>query len=251
MRDRKRRSLTGNMGGTLAVADLVTDLISSTIPAAALARKASNTAKWILKRARDRREQDVALLMQELLWQVGDDAAIAVEIEARIRASEEVQDAVLAQVRRVLEGVDRRVVPALALIARPVIQGSAKADAFFRGFSRVLADLSADEYDILRDMMHTCMNSFVSPEPIWLGVDETRQAILTARQPGDPDHSEASRSREIMPGLWREAKRLTLLLTSNGIATPQTEVERKHSVGLFAISIDYGVAARMAACMVR
>lgn len=77
--------------------------------------------------------------------------AQAVEIElppegaARDRAVTESPEVILDHIRRLMEGVDPAVVPALGRLAGMYIAGQRKPDDFFRSTTRMLCDLTAAE----------------------------------------------------------------------------------------------------------
>jgi hypothetical protein len=250
------KELPESLKGTLTVAKAAADVAALAFPPAALMHVAVDLFESILQHARERREREAQAWLAEVLWQSGDDAANAVEIEAKIRSSEEAQDAILAELKRILEGVDRRVHPALALLTRAVVQGRAKADAFFRGFSRTLADLSAEEYEILRDMIRLGLER-VPTDPVLLMLAVTRDPETGAEQWTVDAHEVETAvgaypgERSIIKGHSSVARRLFSLLEVNGLATTDIGVAQSAAGRPNGISIDRDVAQRMADCMVR
>lgn len=75
----------------------------------------------------------------------------AVRNEAEARADDPETAKVIAQsARELLNALDDAVVPALAALTAEYIKERKPADSFFRGFSRVLSEISANQLDILK-----------------------------------------------------------------------------------------------------
>jgi hypothetical protein len=67
-----------------------------------------------------------------------------------------IYDTVTESVRRLLEAVDPEVAPVLGALAAEYIHGKKKPDAFYRGFARLLADLSPPEHESLAALVARC-----------------------------------------------------------------------------------------------
>ncbi len=94
---------------------------------------------------RDRSQQATAA------WAQAMESELPPEGAERDHAVEESPEVILDHIRRLMEGVDPAVVPALGRLAGMYVAGKRKPDDFFRGATRMLCDLTADE---LADAQH-------------------------------------------------------------------------------------------------
>jgi hypothetical protein len=106
--------------------------------------------------ARGWKEREAARWWYELLHGQGDEQATSEEIAGLIAAHQEepfVRETILRSVRAIGEAVDPAAVSPLALLAREYVREQKAPDAFFRGASRLLAELSATEVFDLRRLL--------------------------------------------------------------------------------------------------
>jgi hypothetical protein len=111
--------------------------------------------------ARKWKERDAAQWWHDVLFGQQDDDVTAEEIAGIIEANQEkpfVRETILRGVRAVGESVDSAVVVPLAMLTREYVHEKNPPDAFFRGVSRMLSELSASELDELRNLFDWVLN---------------------------------------------------------------------------------------------
>jgi hypothetical protein len=81
-----------------------------------------------------------------------DDQPVAEDIERRLQEPG-VQDVVFATLREVLEAPAEEAVRPLALLTREYVRTGAKRDRFFRGFARMLGEITGPELDQMKRLL--------------------------------------------------------------------------------------------------
>lgn len=89
------------------------------------------------------------------------------------------QSAVYESLRSVLDALDDAVIPALGLLCREYLLERKKADRFCRGFCRLLAELSMEEFADFRLLLRMMIDE--------AGLDEKQRPALGIHVSGDAD----------------------------------------------------------------
>lgn len=96
---------------------------------------------------------------------LGDDAASVRETIEKDLPDEALKGVVIDAMRSLLLTVDSAVVPPIAALSAEYIKSGTRVDGFFRGLSRVLTDLTAEEFEELRMLLAGLAR--VPAEPNW------------------------------------------------------------------------------------
>jgi len=100
---------------------------------------------------RGRRRREVSEWWDAVVMDNGSEQGAAAQIAARVE-DPVAQEVIVGALRALLDRVAPVVVPALGMLTREYLREGKEPDAFFRGMARVLGDLTAAEYEVLRNM---------------------------------------------------------------------------------------------------
>lgn len=88
-----------------------------------------------------------------------------------------VLETITESVKRLLDSVDDAAAVPLGVLAAEYLGAQQRPDAFFRGFSRVVADLSADEINDLKAVLDVLREPLQRDE-VYLGIVKSRSDLL-------------------------------------------------------------------------
>lgn len=187
-------------------------------------------------------------LLETTYGQVSTDRGALAEYKGLLEGGDlksEKAKAVFLQTVRAAEGsVDESVYPALAMLMREYVREGRSADGFFRGVSRTLQDLSADEYKGLRAIV---LGVVEWPGPT--SVVRRLRVIPTGYvvQVTDPGTSKARGAKDVAC-LQEHAAHIFHLLDVNDLAEWQTDLIAvgADSAETHAIAMHQDVAKRIA-----
>ncbi len=141
-----------DLSGVLAGLELAAGLARG--DALSIAAAASGAIDWLREHNLRRQERIVQKLLQDAYFQNSSDPGAYSEFKGLFEGgdlkSQNAKDVFLLTVRTAEATVDDAVLPALAMLMREYQREGKKADSFFRAVSRLLQDLSADEFASLR-----------------------------------------------------------------------------------------------------
>lgn len=80
-------------------------------------------------------------------------------VENQIKHDPRKKSAILESLRALSQALDDAVIPALAALTAEYIRDDKAADGFFRGITRLLSDISAEELDSLRSLVRALMDA--------------------------------------------------------------------------------------------
>jgi hypothetical protein len=128
-------------------------------------------------------------------------------VRDRLENDPAARNALFESLRNLSNALDDSVVPALADLTAEYLREHKPADAFFRGVQRVLSDLTAGEFESLRDLMVA-----VAAIPV-------SKRTITLSQHGDPKlvHYSTSHRREPIGSFGPHTQRIFHLLKVNGL----------------------------------
>jgi hypothetical protein len=132
---------------------------------------------------------------------------------------------IVETMRRMTEALDPAVLPALGRLMRAYVDEGRAPDAFLRGSMRLLADLSADELEALRDLLSAIAGA-INGQPF-----EIELVKLAAGGPGGRNAlwiTGIGTVRDDFP----HARRLCRLLAANGFAT-SVDVDGENGIEAF------------------
>jgi hypothetical protein len=98
----------------------------------------------------DRKKARARAWWDEVVFATAADEGAAAEIKARLDNDPHTQDVIMAGFRDAMEATTVEVLPAIAMLTREYGRTGRAPDRFFRGLSRVLVNLVAEEYEPLR-----------------------------------------------------------------------------------------------------
>lgn len=146
-------------------------------------------AAWgsIVDFARDRIQRAKAA------WGNAVEAELPPEGKERDRVVAASPEVILDHIRRLMEGVDPAVVPALGRLAGMYVAEERKPDDFFRGATRMLCDFTAEELDDARRIFSV----------VW-GIPPEREYVFLVAA-GDPVRVHWRKAKSKADGMWEVA----------------------------------------------
>jgi hypothetical protein len=139
----------------LAVATgVAAPLLPTTAPAVATALLAlfPSAIQLIIPAVVERKRKRFEHWWEELTWSTASNEGVAAEVKAKLD-DPVTQEVIFESLHVVLDSIADEVIPSIALVTREYALQGKSADRFFRGFTRLLKDLSGREYDDLRRLV--------------------------------------------------------------------------------------------------
>jgi hypothetical protein len=241
--ERVRLAVSG--AAALAKGAAATDPVTAV--ASALLSFIPSALSFAVPQVFERKKARALAWWDEVVFANASDEGAAAEIKARLDNDPNAQDAIMAGLRDAMDATAIEVLPALALLTREYARAGRKPDRFFRGLSRMLVDLVAEEYEPLCLLMqHTA----VAPHS-----DERSQVELHIN-PVDP-HAPTMETTEVacwskiagyawLPVTIPHAARLFEQLKMNGLASDIHVARMDFPTRPFSMVIERAVAARIA-----
>ena len=144
------------ISGAAALAKGAAETEPTTAVAAALLAFIPSALGFAVPHVFERKKARAQAWWDQVVFANASDEGVAAEIKARLNNDPNAQDAIMAGLRDAMDATATEVLPALAMLTRKYARAGRSPDRFFRGLSRVLVDLVAEEYEPLRLLMqHT------------------------------------------------------------------------------------------------
>jgi hypothetical protein len=176
----------------------------------------------------------------------GADAGVAADIQACAR-DPEIQQVLAEAFQRVMESRSPEVIPPLAMLTRPYAQGQ-EPDLFFRGFGRVLSDVTTNDFRALCSVFRL-LNLDVASDVLELRLTRTQAPAEAAFRLMQMIRSE--RDGLEAPHVWLdgasadEAERLMRMLKTNYLNREFFPGFADQGLGPEALLIDKAIARRI------
>ncbi|WP_242394813.1 hypothetical protein [Anaeromyxobacter oryzisoli] len=161
-KQKKRRVPTELVATTAAVASSgaaiagATSEIGVASGALGLVGGLAGSVKVLYSAFQARQDERIKRLLEEAYFDIATDEDFASYI-AELLLRPRIRHLLLESVRSALEAIADEVLPALAALMRDYERADKEPDARFRGFSRVLQELSAEEYSSFRGLFRTAV----------------------------------------------------------------------------------------------
>jgi hypothetical protein len=173
---------------------------------------------------------------------------IAAEVRQKFENDPGARKVILNHMRALMDDPDEAVIPALGTLGQMYVRQSRPIDAFFRGMTRLLLDLSAAEYDCLKALVKLLLSqpSDIEPMKVQFAVKDQKRILRIIQTGVHTPQDEPSEERAWNTQYDEITHRLFQLLRDHHIALE--EVVGRSSAD--AIVIEAHVLQRIADVLV-
>lgn len=223
--------------GVLGIAAAVGATVAAVSSGEKLAAASVGSALWdVVQRTgeflRDRQQRLVCKLLEEAYFATSSDPGAFSDFSAMFTTgdlkSESGKNVFLQTVRAAEAAVDEAVLPSLSMLMRHYVRAGQRYDSFFRSWSRLLQELSADEHESLRRIVKGISESLGDKRRVY-----EHEKTLSIR--GDYLRSAAQRKSGDEGGI----------IVGHGIDVTAKNLPREHAVHLFHLLTVNGLATEV------
>jgi hypothetical protein len=220
--------------------------------AAALVLMLPSALKLALPKVLERKANETKQWWDWVTMVDAPDETVRAEIEAHLD-NPDAQEAIYSSLKEVLDCTNSEVLKPLAMLTREYVREDKAPDAFFRGVTRVLADLTRGELKALRLLVRLAADVEKRLDPGMLAVD-----LYLTRLEKSRDETEYVHHREIAPPKLTltplrpsvpGAERLFHLLKSNGLGSDQPSGMWDVQTGPSSLLLDRRTLTRLVALL--
>jgi hypothetical protein len=241
--ERVRLAISG--AGALAKGAAAAD--PTTAIASALLTFIPSALSFAVPHVFERKKTRAQAWWDEVVFANASDEGAAAEVKARLNNDPNAQDAIMTGLRDAMDATAIEVLPAIALLTREYARAGRKPDRFFRGLSRILVDLVAEEYEPLRLLMQHTATAPHSDERSQVHL----QLMPADQRPPTMETTEVACFSQIAGFAWLpvqipHAARLFEQLKVNGLASDIQVIGFDSPALPFSMVMERAVAARIA-----